>query len=57
MSPDANETNTQLGVALIYRPGKIWSIAATFDYDRIHSDDASRQLKRARTGVNAKYVF
>jgi len=54
---DKNETNAQLGVALIYRPSKVWSISATFDYDRIDSDDASRQLKRARTGLNAKYVF
>jgi len=54
---DLNETNTQLGVALIYQPGKVWSLSATFDYDRIHSDDTSRQLKRARIGLSAKYVF
>ena len=54
---DINETNTQLGLALIYRPGKVWSISATFDHDRINSDDPSRQLKRARTGLNVKYVF
>jgi hypothetical protein len=56
-SPDRNETNTQIGLALTYRPGKVWSASLTFDYDRIHSDDASRQLKRARTGLSAKYVF
>ena len=54
---DMNETNTQLGLALIYRPGKVWSVSATFDYDRIKSDDLSRGLKRARTGLSAKYVF
>ena len=54
---DLNETNTRLGFALIYRPGKVWSVSATFDYDRIRSDDPSRQLKRARSGLNAKYVF
>jgi len=54
---DANETNTKLGLALTYRPGKVWSLSVNFDYDHIDSDDASRQLKRARTGLNAKYVF
>jgi hypothetical protein len=54
---DSNETNTQLGFALIYQPGKVWSVSATFDYDRINSDDPSRQLKRSRTGLNVKYVF
>ena len=54
---DLNETNTKLGFALIYRPGKVWSVSATFDYDRINSGDSARQLKRARTGLSAKYVF
>jgi hypothetical protein len=54
---DMNETNTRLGLALIYRPGRVWSVSATFDYDRINSGDPSRQLKRARSGLNAKYVF
>ena len=54
---DLDETNTQLGLALIYRPGKVWSVSAVFDYDRINSDDSSRKLKRARTGLSAKYVF
>jgi len=54
---NVNETNTQLGFALIYRPGKVWSVSATFDHDRINSGDPSRQLKRDRTGLNVKYVF
>ncbi len=54
---DVEETNTQLGLALIYRPGKVWSVSAVFDYDRINSDDSSRKLKRARMGLSAKYVF
>jgi len=57
VSPDLDETNLQLGLALTYRPGKVWSVSATFDYDRIRSDDTSRQLKRARSGVSAKYTF
>jgi hypothetical protein len=56
-SPDLNETNTQVGLALTYQPTKLWSLSATIDYDRIRSDDPSRPLKRARTGLNAKYVF
>jgi hypothetical protein len=56
-TPDVNETNTRLGFALIYRPGKVWSVSATFDHDRINSGDPSRQLKRDRTGLNVKYVF
>jgi hypothetical protein len=54
---DQNETNTQLGFALIYRPGKTWSVSATVDYDRIASDDAARQLKRTRAGLSVRFVF
>lgn len=54
---DQDETNTQTGLALTFQPSKRWSVSATFDYDHIDSDDASRRLKRARTGLNAKYVF
>ncbi len=54
---DLNETNTQVGLALIYRPGNVWSVSAVFDYDHITSDDGARKLKRARSGLSAKYVF
>lgn len=54
---DRDETNLQLGLALIYRPARNWTAALTFDRDNITSDDPSRQLKRTRTGANLKYVF
>jgi len=57
LRPNQNETNTQFGCALIYRPRKNWSLSATFDHDRIVSDELSRQLKRARTGLTTRYVF
>lgn len=54
---DQDETNTQLGGALIYRPARRWSVSLTVDYDDIASDDQNRELKRTRTGLSTKYVF
>ena len=54
---DQNETNSQLGGALIYRPARRWSVSLTVDYDRITSDDPYRALKRMRGGLSTKYVF
>lgn len=54
---DENETNWQTGFALTYQPTKRWSVSAVVDFDRISSGDASRNLDRSRTGLNARYVF
>ncbi|MFT3780619.1 MAG: hypothetical protein QM790_01300 [Nibricoccus sp.] len=54
---DQNETNTQTGCALIYKPWKRWSFSATLDRDRVQSDDEFRRLRRTRGSLVAKYVF
>jgi|GEM_PF-368536 len=57
LSPDRNETNTRVGTALLYTPAPNWSVAATLDLDRIHSQQPGRGLARERPGVSVKYAF
>lgn len=52
-----DEDTTRLGVALSYLPRKNWSISASFDYDRVSSDDAARNLRRNRAGLSSTYSF
>lgn len=55
--PDVEEDTTRAGVALSYLPTKNWILSASYDYDRVKSGDAPRNLRRERTGVNASYSF
>lgn len=57
ISPNRDETNTRLGLALTFRPLANWSLSATLDVDRIRSDEPGRGLSRERAGVSAKYAF
>lgn len=57
IAPDADETNTRLGTALVFRPFGNWSVAATLDVDRIHSDQPGRGLNRERIGLSVRYAF
>jgi hypothetical protein len=54
---NVNETTVRFGAALSYLPTKNWSLSATYDYDHVTSDDASRLMARARTGLSATYAF
>lgn len=57
VNPDRSETNTQIGIAVVYRLARRLSLSLTVDRDHIRSDDPSRSLKRTRTGLSIKYVF
>jgi len=52
-----DETTTRAGVALSYLPRKNWSISVSYDYDRVNSDDAARNLRRNRAGLRSTYSF
>ncbi|MEO5960166.1 MAG: hypothetical protein ABIZ49_06585, partial [Opitutaceae bacterium] len=52
-----DETTTRLGAALSYLPTKNWTISATYDHDRVSSDDPIREMRRDRVGVSASYSF
>lgn len=54
---DVDETTVRSGVALTYLPTKNWSASATFDRDRVRSDDSSRGLRRSRIALGATYAF
>jgi hypothetical protein len=54
---DVDEHSTRAGVALTYLRNKNWSFSASFDYDRVGSDDPGRTMKRGRGGVSAVYSF
>jgi hypothetical protein len=54
---DADETTTRVGVAITWLPTPRWSYSASFDYDKIESDDADRGQQRNRVGVSAGYTF
>lgn len=55
--PNVDETTTRFGAALTWLPLKNWSISATYDYDKVDSDDPSRGQNRERYGINASYTF
>jgi len=52
-----HETTRRGGLALTYLARKNWIISATFDYDRVLSDEPSRSTERKRVGINAAYTF
>lgn len=54
---DADETTTRAGVAITWLPTPRWSYSASFDHDKIESDDPSRGQHRNRFGVSAGYTF
>lgn len=54
---DVDETTTRFGFAMTYLPTQNWTISATYDNDRVKSDDPNRDLKRNRYGVNAAFSF
>jgi hypothetical protein len=55
--PNVDEETVRLGGALSYLPTKNWVVSVTADYDRTHSDDRVRNLKRKRAGLSASYNF
>jgi len=54
---NANETTLRFGAAISYLPTKNWTLSATYDYDRVNSDVAAREMGRSRLGVSASYAF
>lgn len=57
VSPNRDEDTIRLGLALTYQARRNWTVSATYDYDRVASDDLDRELRRTRTGVTARYAF
>ena len=55
--PNADEDTVRFGAAASYLPNKNWTVTISYDYDRVKSDDAPRNLRRERVGVNAIYSF
>ena len=56
-TPGIAETTWRAGAALNYLPTKNWTISIGYDYDRVRSDEPSRQLRRQRVGLNATFAF
>lgn len=54
---NVDEATTRAGLALSYLPKKNWLITASYDYDRVRSDDAARSMLRNRVGLSANYTF
>ena len=54
---NVDEDTVRLGAALSYVPNQKWTVALSYDYDRVDSDDAPRNLRRERVGLNAIYSF
>lgn len=57
IAPDQDEVTQRVGFALTYRPARHWTVAGTIDLDITESDDANRDLKRDRVGVDVRYTF
>lgn len=54
---NVDETAVRCGAGLSYLPGRNWTLSATYDYDRIRSDDRNREMTRHRTGASVSYAF
>lgn len=54
---DLDETTTRFGLALTYLLNQNWTLSATYDHDKVESDDPSRAVKRDRFGINAALSF
>lgn len=57
LSPDRDETTVRTGLALTYLAVRNWSVSATLDFDRVDSDDPSRDYDRTRIGASGRYTF
>lgn len=56
-APDIDETTVRVGAALSYLVNKNWTLSATYDHDKVDSDDPSRGMTRDRLGVSAAFSF
>jgi len=54
---DIPETTLRLGVGFHVLFDKNWSLSATYDWDRIDSDDSSREMERHRFSLLATFAF
>jgi hypothetical protein len=54
---NVSETTLRAGGALSYLPTKNWTTSASYDHDRVRSDDPSRKLRRERVALSATYTF
>jgi hypothetical protein len=54
---DIEETTTRFGLGLSYLPTKNWLVSATFDLDRVDSDDIFRGQDRTRLGLMARFSY
>jgi predicted porin len=54
---DLDEDTVRAGVAVSYVPNQKWTVSLTYDHDRVYSQDAPRDMRRARTGLSAIYSF
>jgi opacity protein-like surface antigen len=54
---DLAEDTVRAGAALSYLPTKNWTIAASYDVDRVRSEDRTREMVRHRVGLTASYAF
>lgn len=54
---DIDEKTTRCGVGLSWLPTKNWVVTATYDLDRVNSDDANRDQTRDRVGISGRYSF
>lgn len=53
---NVDEDTTRAGVALSYLAGRNWLLSATYDYDRVSSDNPVRGLRRDRVGISATFA-
>ncbi len=54
---DLAEDTLRLGMGLSYLPTKNWTVSASYDHDRVFSEDAPRDMKRGRVGLTGSYTF
>jgi hypothetical protein len=54
---DVTERTVRFGGALSYLPTKNWTVSASYDYDRVRSDDPMRRMRRERVALNAIFTF
>lgn len=54
---DVDETTTRLGLAITWLPTVHWAFSASYDHDKVSSDDVARGQERDRVGVSATYGF
>lgn len=52
-----DEDTVRCGAGLSYLPTKNWTVSASYDHDRVFSQDAPRDLKRNRIGLSGSYTF